>query len=463
MYSIKNLFIHNKLERVFTPNSSAKLSYVNRTIIENDLKKYMSIPGKQIIIYGHSGGGKTTLIYNILGEIKCNFVKVHCESTTKFSDIILQAFDNLNAFYVKGKTQSVKYSVSNTLKVEYQSLSSSIKASISTENNELIERIVPPQLTSQKLAYFLGEVDSVLIIEDFHKVEENEKRKIADISKVFIDASTDYPNVKIICIGAVGTARELVELDNNLNSRIAEISVPLLSDEELEVIVNKGCSLLNIEMSNSLIEKIVYYSNNIGALAHQICFDICFAKNIKTNSFKKRLLNDYHLKYAIESFVKRNSGTFTKLYDSVIASSPYGWHILRVFNTLEKESLSINQIIYNISKNDNIQTEELIDFLNRLSTSEYSNLIRFDVNAQKYSISTPFFEAFLKMKFELDRQEKEKQKNKRKNKRKKRYNLNPSYEFTYSDQFLSKYIEILAEIDEARPENLLKLNKDKAN
>lgn len=81
------------------------------------------------------------------------------------------------------------------------------------------------------------------------------KKKIADILKIFIDAANDYPNVKIICIGAVGSARELINLDSNLYPRITELHVPLLSGQEIKEIINQGCKLLNISMSDNLIEK----------------------------------------------------------------------------------------------------------------------------------------------------------------------------------------------------------------
>jgi hypothetical protein len=60
MNAFKKLFYTYKLSDVFTPNTVAKLSYVNRNIIEIDLEKYLTMPGKQIVLYGHSGSGKTT-------------------------------------------------------------------------------------------------------------------------------------------------------------------------------------------------------------------------------------------------------------------------------------------------------------------------------------------------------------------------------------------------------------------
>lgn len=61
--------------------------------------------------------------------------------------------------------------------------------------------------------------------------------------KVFIDSANDFPDVKIICIGAVDTARELIQLDSNLFPGISEIHVPLLTDEEIKCFIEKGYSV----------------------------------------------------------------------------------------------------------------------------------------------------------------------------------------------------------------------------
>ena len=86
----------------------AKLTYVKRDIIEENLEKYLDLPGKQIVLYGHSGSGKTTLLRNKLREVNYNFIKTHCESNTTFNDILLQAFDELNRFYISEKNHKFK-------------------------------------------------------------------------------------------------------------------------------------------------------------------------------------------------------------------------------------------------------------------------------------------------------------------------------------------------------------------
>lgn len=447
---IRRIFRPYKLSDIFTPNKSAELSYIYRETIEDDFNRYMEVSGKPIIIYGHSGSGKTTLTRKVLSKRKCNYIKIHCERNTKHVDIILQAFDQLNAFYTKEIRNTRTTSISSALSAEYNEISSKLQCSIKQEQSSLGERIIPPQLTSQKLAHFLAKVNCILVIEDFHKVDPNEKTKIADTVKVFIDETSKVNDVRVICIGAVGTARELVEFDNNLSSRVAEISVPLLSDDEIKRIINKGCTLLNIKMSKELIDNIVYYSNNIGALAHQMCFDICYASKITKSKIIKEEINNNCLISAVESFVKSNSDTFTKVYDSIILLKPYAWNVLKTFDTLEKESLSIDEIESALPKENLDNTEEVHNFLLILGTLDYNSLIRYDVNSQRYSISTPFFRAFLKMKFELERLETEKVKQKKEARKKHRHNLKPRSEFRYEDDFMFKYLDILNKINEAQ-------------
>ena len=58
---IRQLFWKSKLNKVFTPGTVATLTYVSRNSIENDFEKFLDIPGIQIILYGYSGCGKSTV------------------------------------------------------------------------------------------------------------------------------------------------------------------------------------------------------------------------------------------------------------------------------------------------------------------------------------------------------------------------------------------------------------------
>lgn len=411
-----NIFRRKNLREIFTPNTIAKLAYVRRGEIEENLLSNITIPGKQIILYGHSGSGKTTLIRKVLHDKKINFVQVHCSSNTTIHDIILDSFDNLDRFYIAEKNSNKSYSITSSLKSEYKSIASEISATKKFSTGETMVRLLPPRLTSQKLAKFLGEIDAVWIIEDFHKVPKEEKKMIADILKIFIDTANDYPNVKIICIGAVGSARELINLDSNLYPRITELHVPLLTEQEIKEIINQGCKLLNISMSDNLIEKISYYSNRLASLTHQMCYDICDSNKIHKQQFKHKKIGDQYFKSAIEAYVNKNSDTFKGIYDSCVRRQ-LAWYILKTFVTIEKDSIRLSEIKNRVCQKQRSYTdEEIMKELNELSSAAV-NIIRYDNNSDSYSISTPFWGAFLKMQIAIE--DANRNKHKRRNKRKK--------------------------------------------
>ena len=149
---IIKIFRRKELKEIFTPNTIAKLTYVRRSEIEKNLLSNITIPGKQIILYGHSGSGKTTLIRKILYDKKINFVPVHCSSNTTMNDIILDTFDNLDRFYIAEKNSNRAYSIMGTLKSEYTSIASEISTIQESSSGETKVRLLPPRLTSHKLA-----------------------------------------------------------------------------------------------------------------------------------------------------------------------------------------------------------------------------------------------------------------------------------------------------------------------
>ncbi len=404
-----------KLADVFTPNTTAKFTYIERRSIEEAFSKNLDIVGRQVIIYGHSGSGKTTLTRRMLGLLGVNFIITQCEASTTFNDLLLSAFDKLDRFYISKKESNCSYSVTSSMKAEYTTLSAEISNHSTNSQTEISCRVVPPQLTPQKLAQFLGEVNAVWVIEDFHKIRDVEKERLADVLKIFIDSANDFPKVKIICIGAVGSARELVNFDNNLYPRISELHVPLLDETEIKQIINLGCRCLHIEMSESLIDKIVYYSNQLASLAHQMCYEICFTNGVKHTRAFKMHINDDQFKSAIQGYIDTNSDTLKGIYES-ITKNQLVWYILKTVVSVEKESVTVDEIKSRINNNRHIfQDEDIITELNNLS-DETVGILRYNSNSEKYSVATPFWGAFLKMQLAIEQAEHAKRKKNKRNK-----------------------------------------------
>lgn len=395
----------HELENVFTPTQAAKLNYIKRPQIEKQIIRSVKIPGNQIILYGHSGGGKTTIIRKVLSDLNRKYIVTSCASETTVEEIIINAFDKLNPFYTSERSSKKSSKITSSLKSSYQRIEASLSAEIAEEVNQKQIRALPVQLTFERLGEFLGAAECIWIIEDFHKVNENEKQKLSDIMKSFVDISNDFQKVKIVAIGAVSTAREVVNYNKDIKPRVSEISIPLLSKEELSEIISNGTRLLNIQFEPNLIKDTVYYSNSLGSLCHQLCYSHCEEKGIEKTQKEKLKINYSVLKPSIRNYVAQKSDTFQQILDKALRQRKGKFEnvklILKAFIALDKEEVTYNEIITKIKEwEPEYPQSNLTVYLKPLTTGVHDEMIRFDSNSGKYSFSDPFFKAFCAMALE---------------------------------------------------------------
>jgi len=409
--TIKALFTKKfELHEVYTPASAARLTFVERITLENQFKKAISIPGLQLIIYGHSGSGKTTITQNILVKSKAPFISTNCILDTSINDIILDAFDKLNPFYTSEKTNKTSAKLAPELKTSFLALDAAIKAELSSEYSEKKIRALPIQLTPQRLAEFLGAAGITWIIDDFHKVTPSERQKFSQILKIFVDASNKYPKTKVVAIGAVGTAREVVNYDSELTNRVSEIHIPLLTKEELEEIILKGEKLLNVDFEEQIHKNIIRFSNSLASICHHLCYSICFNKNIKVTQKMKRKLRKETLNDAVMDYLKQNSDSFKETLDKALRPRDGKYdktkNILLAFCKIEKDELTKGEV-QNFKNNKKTYGINLQEYLRLLTTADYGEILRFDSNSGKYSFSNPFFKAYTIMQFSTEEKQSE--------------------------------------------------------
>src|SRR6202008_4049587 len=117
-------------------------------------------------------------------------------------------------------------------------------------------------------------------IEDFHKIAPEHKTQLAQTMKVFMDLAQSYDALRIVAIGAVDTAREVVQADAEMRHRLAEIPVPLMEPDELRHIILKGESRPNFSLPDEVKEGIVRYASGLASVCHQLCLNICRSAQI---------------------------------------------------------------------------------------------------------------------------------------------------------------------------------------
>ena len=248
------------VREVFTPSQPAKVAFVERESINTKLVNALRTPGKQIVVYGHSGSGKTTLLENKLHQLYESHITTRCMKGVTFDQLILDAFDQLSPFYVSEHGKAKKSEKAAELSTTYLNISAKLGAKSNDENTTKQLRILPPQLTPQNLARLVGASGCCWVLEDFHKINDSEKPRLAQLMKVFMDESATYPELKIVALGAVDTARQVVEFDSEMKNRVSEIKVDLMTPGEILAIIKMGEEALNILFDPAIKNAVANYS-----------------------------------------------------------------------------------------------------------------------------------------------------------------------------------------------------------
>lgn len=386
---------------VFTPTRPARIAFVERDAVNDKLVNSLTTPGKQIVVYGHSGTGKTTLLVNKLTQLYERHITTRCMRGVKFEQLILDAFDQLEPFYTQERQSVVKSSNGIDLGASYQALQVKLSSNASIESGEKTSRVLPPQLTPQALGRFLGAQEACWVLEDFHKIDDEEKIKLSQLMKVFMDLADDYPELKIIALGAVDTARQVVDYDKEMRNRVAEINVSLMTEQEISAIIEKGEQALNVRFSVDIKKLISRHSNGLASVCHHLCLNMCAAAGVaETVSEEPLTFTREHCENAVKTYADEASDSIKSAFDKAIKSRRKTKYadaqlIIEALSALNEIGAARLDIYHRIRQAESKYPESnLKRYLPKLCTMEYGEILRFDSNSGRYSFSDPIYRAY---------------------------------------------------------------------
>ncbi|MEZ5444577.1 MAG: ATP-binding protein [Gammaproteobacteria bacterium] len=385
---------------VFTPTKPARVAFVERDAVNDRLVSALTTPGKQVVVYGHSGSGKTTLLINKLNQLYENHVTTRCMRGLTFEQLILDGFDQLAPFYIAERTAASSKSISGELAGSYLNIQSKIGGTKTTETSEKEVRILPPQLTPQALGRFMGAAKCCWVLEDFHKIDEAEKVKLSQLMKVFMDLADEYGELKIVALGAVDTARQVIDCDREMRNRVAEIHVTLMTEKEIEAIISKGEAALNIVFGKEIKSLIARYSNGLASACHHLCLNMCDAAGVHCTVSSPIALAKEHFETAIKAYAEDASDSIRSAFDSAVRQRrktrfDNATIVIKALCRSPERGASRFDLHKRIRQAEPSYPEyNLKNILPRLTTPEYGGILRYDSTSGLYSFSDPIYRAF---------------------------------------------------------------------
>ncbi|MBK8089508.1 MAG: hypothetical protein IPK31_17135 [Chitinophagaceae bacterium] len=247
------------------------------------------------------------------------------------------------------------------------------------------------------------------MLEDFHKISEEEKIMASQMMKIFMDSSFEFPELKIVALGAVGTGREVVEYDEEMNDRVTEIFVRLMKNAEITSIINKGEELLNIQFAKEVKSKIVRFSSGLASVCHQLCLNMCFAKEINYTQTRCITLTMENLDKAIQKYLIQKADSFKAQFDKSIRiqhSSSFNLpkEILKVAIEIKQDEFTFSQIYQPLKTSFKAIPEDLVKkLLEEFQTVKRSEILFMDSNSNKYYFSSHFTKAYIKLRIAEER------------------------------------------------------------
>jgi len=290
------------LNDVFGVRSKLIASYIERYSVDQAFKEALT-DGNEVIVYGSSKQGKTSLILKNLSDTQ--YVKVECSPQTRSIDIYKSILRQLKITFIESNTAQETYEHGGKISAGF-----GIKIPLFGAGNvgaEVADKTASGTLIKEnyieynlELAQDVSEilknhsVKKFIILENFHYLPLEVQENFAYDLRVFQDQAVIF-----VILGIWREANRLVQFNGDLLDRITEIPVEPWLQEDFLKVIDKGSALLNVDFS-LVKEKLIHGSFDSIGVIQELCKYCCLAANITRTSPTKVFITEDNLNEAIK-------------------------------------------------------------------------------------------------------------------------------------------------------------------
>lgn len=267
-----------RVTEVFTPNDTPIYTYVDRSEkrLESDLKSALETPKVVMSISGPSKAGKSVLIHKMIDPDLIILISGATISTP--DDLWDQALQWMGGAETESETDAtattgsmgggVKGGASAIIaKGEVSgSFSSSLTGSTSVTKTRRVGGV-------GGVIKEIANSDFVLFVDDFHYIPKDIQSAVGRQIKFAAERG-----VRICAASVPHRSDDVVRSNPELSGRIAAVNVGYWSEIELQVIGKLGFSKLNMDLANSVIERLAQEAFGSPQLMQSLCLNLCREK-----------------------------------------------------------------------------------------------------------------------------------------------------------------------------------------
>lgn len=241
--------------------------------VQDRLQDALRERGAQVLIFGDTGVGKSSLVKYAAEDECLETITVECGSDMSYVDIL----DTVVRKLVDIKPTTVKRSMSGEATVSgeagvpwFTKFSGTIKGA---KGREQAYDVVEKPVLDVIAEVMARAGKSLIVLDNFQNIESQQTRDlVAQLMERLSDRAGNWemPDLKCIVVGIAEDADSLLGTSLSFQRRTVQIGVPRMPDDEIRALLSRGFGLLNLDVDTNLMAKFVFYSDGFPFFAHLI-------------------------------------------------------------------------------------------------------------------------------------------------------------------------------------------------
>lgn len=271
-------------------------SYIERAAVDDALTTALA-GTRQIIIYGSSKQGKTSLLQRHVPAH--DRVTVHCGPTMSAEDLYRSLLRQQKVEIVTEKTTEATNGTTGSLVAKFTAKlpflgGGEVEASgeVSREKTDgatrqTIEFNLSVAQDVGELLIAVGSQEKLHVLENFHYLPDDVQRQLAFDLRTF-----EEMGLRFVILGVWRERNRLVQYNGDLQDRVAEVPVEPWEIADFERVVTTGCPHLNIKISQRIKAKIFEEAHGSIAVVQELLKKVCELTDIVETSDVEVVIDD---------------------------------------------------------------------------------------------------------------------------------------------------------------------------
>lgn len=309
------------LQEVFGVSKQRVLSYLEREAVDGFFVKALA-SDKQIIVYGSSKQGKTSLVDKHL-PYQSN-VLVSCTPKYEATDIYKAILRNEKIQLETGseKSTGIESKVSVTTKFRaILPLFGSGEAGASgeiggkSEKKTSVEAIEVNLALPQEITHLLEKVNfkKFIILENFHYLSLDVQKALAFDLRSFQELA-----IRFVILGVWREKNRLTQFNGDLQDRIIEVPVEPWSTQEFKEVIRIGSEKLNVQIADHIQSNLIESAFDSIGVVQELTKEVCAGAGVQETQRELKKIEDLALlETAVEKKTEDYSGRHLRALENI--------------------------------------------------------------------------------------------------------------------------------------------------